>query len=123
MRYNLFIDDQIDDVDSETGKAIRDPKIIDPSREYVAVKTVEAAIEYIQSNGCPRFISFDHDLGLYPDGSPRETPKLAHWLVEQDLDSPGFIPDDFEYQVHSRNVYGVNNLSILSNRLKTRHLI
>ena len=118
--YNLFIDDQIDDINLDTGIAIRDPKVIDPTRQYVAVKTVKEAIDYINQHGCPQFISFDHDLGLDENGKIMETPELAHWLVNQDLDRPGFIPDGFQYQVHSANVNAKANLSILGNYLKFR---
>ena len=120
MGYNLFIDDQIDDINPDTGRGIRDPQIIDPSRQYVGVKTVQEAIDLIESRGCPTFISFDHDLGLNDKGEPMETPALAHWLVEKDLDNPGFIPEDFEYQIHSANIYAKQNLSILGNYLKSR---
>lgn len=117
MGWNLFIDDQIDDINQDTGIAIRDPKVIDPSREYMAVKTVPAAKDLIAKLGCPSFISFDHDLGLDENGKPMETPELAHWLVEQDLNNPGFLPADFNYQIHSANLYAANNLSILRNYL------
>lgn len=120
MGYNLFIDDQIADINPDTGKGIRDPQVIDPSRVYIGVTTVAAAIELIESQGCPDFISFDHDLGLDANGTPMETPPLAHWLVEKDLDCPGFIPEHFSYQVHSANIYAKNNLSILENYLKSR---
>jgi len=119
VNYNLFIDDQIDDIDTNTGKAIRDPKIIDPCREYVGVKTVEEAISHIIKNGCPIFISFDHDLGLDSSGKPLETTELAKWLVEKDLDESGkFLPEGFSYQVHSANVYAENNLGILDRYMK-----
>lgn len=120
MKYNLFIDDQIDDINLDTGKAIRDPKEIDPSRTYISVKTVKEAIELINKNGCPIFISFDHDLGLDKDGNVMETPELAKWLIEQDLNNPGFIPKDFSYQVHSANIYAKNRLSILRQYLDQR---
>jgi hypothetical protein len=120
MEYNLFIDDQIDEINSDTNRPIRDPKIIDPNREYVVVKTVEEAISYIKNNGCPKFISFDHDLGIYPDGRVMETPAVANWLVDHDMDNPGFIPDDFQYQVHSANIYGKTHLAILDRYLKAR---
>jgi len=120
MGYNLFIDDQIDDINPDTGKGIRDPQVIDPSRVYVGVKTVQAAIDLIEYRGCPDFISFDHDLGLDANGRPMETPALAHWLVNKDLDQPGFIPGHFTYQIHSANIYAKNNLSILENYLKSR---
>ena len=28
---------------------------------------------------------------------------LAKWLVEKDLDNPGFIPKEFDFFVHSQN--------------------
>lgn len=120
MSYNLFIDDQIDDINPDTGRAIRDPLFIDPSRTYVGVKSVEEAIDLISKKGCPEFISFDHDLGLDKNGNPLETPPLAKWLIEQDLNNPGFIPQNFDYQVHSANVYAKNKLSILRQYLNQR---
>lgn len=119
--YNLFIDDQIDDINPDTGVAIRDPKLIDPSREYVAKKTIEEAIDYILSHGCPIFISFDYDLGPDKKGAFRESLELAKWLIEKDLDNPGFIPENFSYQVHSANVRAKINLGILDNYLRTRN--
>lgn len=122
MGYNLFIDDQIDDINPDTGRAFRDPLLIDPSRVYVAVKTVAEAQDYIKSHGCPNFISFDFDLGLDEKGEPMESDELAKWLVDQDLESKGhsFIPDDFSYQVHSKNLTAKNNLAILGNWLKVK---
>ena len=118
--YNLFIDDQINDINEDTGRAIRDPKIIDPTRDYVAKETIEEAIDYILAHGCPQFISFDYDLGPDSSGKNRESLELAKWLIEKDLDNPGFIPDNFSYQVHSANVRAKINLSILDSYLKSR---
>lgn len=64
----------------------------------VLMTTVEDAQEYINKNGCPNFISFDNDLGR-----PLEGIHLAKWLVEKDLDVPGFIPAGFDFVVHSQN--------------------
>jgi hypothetical protein len=118
--YNLFIDDQIDEINQETGKPIRDPAVIDPSRSYVSVKTNEAAIEYMLEHGSPQFIHFDHDLGEDENGNAMETHQLAQWMIEYDLDHPGFIPGNFEYAIHSKNINASNNLSRLSNYLRHR---
>lgn len=119
--YNLFIDDQINDWNEESKKFIRDPKFIDPSRQYVSVDTVEKAIEYIEENGCPLFISFDYDLGKNALGETMQSSALAKWLVKMDMDAnKQFIPEGFNYQVHSANVEATNNLAILSNWLKSR---
>lgn len=109
MSYKMFIDD------------IRNP----PDRTWVVVRSVDAAIEYIQSHGFPRFISFDHDLGLklqiQPSGvgilladgaEDTEAPSgfnFAKWLVEQDLEIH-WMSAGFDYQVHSANPVGAANI-------------
>jgi len=60
----------------------------------------QAAIEQLQQTGCPGLISFDHDLG--GDDTART---VVQWMINQDLDT-GFIPDDFEFRVHSQNPVG-----------------
>jgi hypothetical protein len=72
------------------------------------VRSTEDAIKYMVQNGCPSFISFDHDLG---DGKLTGA-DLSRWMVEQDLDSDGqFIPADFSYYVHSQNPVGAANIT------------
>lgn len=68
------------------------------SCEIIKFTTVEGAQDYIMSKGCPDFISFDNDLMRELEGKD-----LAIWLVEKDLDNPGFIPQDFGFFVHSQN--------------------
>ena len=81
-------------------------------------RTVQQAITYMEENGCPPFISFDHDLGEnQPTGFD-----LAKWMVERDLDSQGqFFADGFQYYVHSQNPVGVQNIKgLLDNYLAQR---
>lgn len=66
--------------------------------ELVVNTTVEGAIDYIERNGCPNFISFDNDLMRELEGVD-----LAKWLVEKDMDDPSFLPKDFNFFVHSQN--------------------
>lgn len=76
--------------------------------EFIIVRTVEQAIDKIKELGCPDFISFDHDLG---DNIPTGF-DLAKYLVETDLNHNGsFIPNDFDYYVHSANPVGKKNIS------------
>lgn len=89
MNYRLFIDD------------IREP----PSSDWIVARTSTEAIALIERDGCPREISFDHDLG-----GDDTAMRLAHWLVSRDLDEPGFIPFDFRYYVHSANPVGRANI-------------
>lgn len=121
MSYNLFIDDQIDDWSPELQDFIRNPKRIDPSRAYdVSVKTSEEAIEHMKTHGCPRFISFDHDLGLDSSGKEMTSKPVQLWMVETDMDKPGFIPEGFSYQIHSKNNQAANNLSYLQDYLNKK---
>ena len=106
MKQFLFLDD-----DSFHPDKIRNPEIYYPligadsilelmnDFNVIKVTTVEAAQQHINDNGCPSFISFDNDLQM-----PLEGIHLAHWIVEKDMDSPGFIPQDFDYFVHSQNI-------------------
>jgi hypothetical protein len=62
------------------------------------------------------YISFDHDLGDGPTGYD-----FARWLVDRDLEQPGFIPANFSYNVHSANVVGRANIEgLLDGYLKQR---
>lgn len=79
-------------------------------------RTYDAAVSLCKAQGCPSLISFDHDLGLEDDGSEKTGYDLAKWLVETDLDMDGnFIPEGFEFHVHSSNPVGAANISGLLN--------
>jgi len=101
----LFIDD------------IRDP--VDASS--IVVRDYDEAIAYLQANGCPDEISFDHDLG---EAEAKTGYDVAKWMVEQDLNSNGkFIPTDFAYFVHSANPVGAANITgLLDNYLAVRNV-
>ena len=94
-RYRLFIDD------------FRDPA----SSSWVIARTSAEAIHFLETRGCPREISFDHDLG--GDDTAMVVVKR---LVELDLDAEGqFIPDGFIFSVHSANPVGRENIAGLLN--------
>lgn len=70
------------------------------SDDWVIARSYEEAIEIIETFGCPTFISFDNDLG---EGN-KEGFLVANYIVEKDMDNNGmFIPDDFQWYVHSQN--------------------
>lgn len=118
--YNLFIDDQIDDWLEDIQDYIRSPKRIDPTREYVAVKSVQDAIDYVVANGCPSFISFDHDLGIV-NGKDETTVEFVDWLIRKDMDSNfSFIPEGFSYRIHSANNQAKDRLSKLGQYISKR---
>ena len=73
---------------------------------FVVVRSYTDALEYMTVMGCSKYISFDHDLG--DDGTGFDVVK---WIVERDLDSGGeFIPENFQYNVHSANPVGRANI-------------
>lgn len=87
-----------------------------PIDDSIIVRSVEEAIDFVQKNGCPSYISFDNDLGLELEGID-----FAQWLVEQDLDNPGFIPNDFSFYVHSQNPIARDRInSLLTSYLEHR---
>ncbi len=123
-RTFLFLDD-----DAFHPDKIRKPRIYYPligaqhildimeQSDVVMFTTVEGAIDFIQTNGCPSFISFDNDLQRNLEGID-----LAKWLIEQDLDNPGFIPKDFQFFVHSQNSVAASRLvSLLDQYLSSRY--
>ena len=87
---SLYIDDE------------RNPKT---QRDWEIVRTSSEAINYMTKNGCPNYISFDHDLG-----GDDTSMIIVKWMVERDLDKP-FIPNDFEFNVHSANPVGAANIT------------
>jgi len=104
-KYRLFIDD-------ERLAALKNGEMI------LIVRNFEEAVEIMESLGCPEFISFDHDLGE----ESKTGYDIAKWIVEKDMDEDQeFIPDEFEYYVHSQNPIGKSNIEgLLNSYIKQR---
>lgn len=103
MNINLFLDDER-----------YPPSLICTWREWIIVRSFDEAIAHMEKNGCPSFMSFDHDLGDGPSGH-----KVAWWMIERDMDMPGWIPLGFEFAVHNQNPIGARNIQeTLSGYLK-----
>jgi len=109
MSYNLFLDD------------LRTIAMVYPNylNDFVIVRSYEAFVAYIQTNGLPKLISFDNDLGedengnLLPDGYA-----CAKWLVYES----GLDLKSLKFNVHSANpVARVQIESLLNNYLKFLH--
>lgn len=94
---------------------IRDPH----EDDFIVVRSYAEAVGYLRKNGCPQYISFDHDLGSN-DGL--DGIDIVKWIVNTDLNRDGtFIPQDFKYNVHSANPVGVANIEgLLNNYLEHR---
>jgi hypothetical protein len=78
--------------------------------DWIIERSSASAIQGCKLLGCPKFISFDHDLG-----GDDTAMAFVHWLINYDLDHPGFIPGDFSFDVHSQNPIGKANIEGLLN--------
>ena len=79
--------------------------------EVIWLKSYNEFIEYIEQNGMPDGICFDHDLGEENTGYD-----CAKWLVEYCMDNGLSIP---KWNVQSSNPVGKENInSLLNNFLK-----
>lgn len=74
-------------------------EIVHKYGEPIIARTVNECFD-LTDNMVVTFISFDHDLGLWPDGSPMESPQFLDVLLEAYLTKGIPIP---EYQIHSDN--------------------
>lgn len=97
LKKSMYLDD------------IRNPKI---KKDWVIARNFYEAKLWMLSNGCPEFISFDHDIASYDEYGFEVTGyDLAKWIVNRDLDMNGtFIPENFEWNVHSANPTGRDNI-------------
>lgn len=79
-------------------------------RQFMIARSYAEALELVIKFGCPTYVSFDHDLGdNVPSGFD-----FAKWLVEKDLNGEiDMDPLRFEYNVHSANPVGAENIRSL----------
>jgi hypothetical protein len=87
-------------------------------KSYVVLRSYDDVVAFVERNGCPEFISFDHDLGPGKCGYD-----IALWLINKDIDGEGkFFPENFSYTVHSMNPIGRDNIvGLLDSYLRTKH--
>lgn len=95
--WKLFLDDERFPVE-ETGWQI--------------ARSSNQAIEMVKNNGMPRFISFDHDLG-----DDDTAMNFIHWIIDELHNRQVSIPNDFEFDVHSQNPIGAENIRFLMNNV------
>ena len=106
----------------ENWKLFLDDIRLPAEKGFILARSVADAKYYIEQWGCPSFISFDHDLGSmgYEKDFVEESGYyLAKWLVYRDAYSPNFIPENFDFTVHSQNPVGAENIrTYLNNYLR-----
>lgn len=90
--YTLFLDDLRFPTEN-----LKDVKI---------ARNVYQAIEIVLTNGLPKVISFDHDLG---EGVPTAV-KFMWWLIDQHLDGKLDLNKVEQVFIHSANPVGSKNL-------------
>lgn len=119
--WNLFNDTNQIDHPKVGDKLYLDDDIeyrTPPDDTWVRIYSYDEFVAYIEANGLPEAISFDHDLGS-KDGIVLPTGKdCANWLVayciEKNLDLP-------QYDCHSANPCGWDNIKgLLDNYKKFR---
>jgi hypothetical protein len=113
MKSNLLF---LDDIRNPTDCLLyMDSKIQDIDiyrKEWQVVRSFDEFVAWIETNGLPDFISFDHDLGLPEDSNTEEQNGMtcAKWLVNYCLDNDLKLPD---FVVHSSNPAGAKNIEEL----------
>jgi len=75
-----------------------------PDRFDELARSLDEAIAMMGRDGCPRVISFDHDLG-----GDDTAMRVVGWMLEKGMDEPGWIPEGFQWDVHSANPVGKEN--------------
>lgn len=113
MQYNLFLDDIR--TPENAFNYTKNPIFTD--WEWVIVRSYAEFVAYIEENGIPSFVAFDHDLAdiTYDPMTQREhfeyhetTGKdCADWLINYCIDNELDFPD---YFVHSANPIGAENI-------------
>ncbi len=110
MKSNLLF---LDDIRNPTDCLLyMDSKIQDIDiyrKEWQVVRSFDEFVAWIETNGMPDFISFDHDLGLPEDSNTEEQNGMtnAKWLVNYCLDNDLKLPD---FVSHSSNPAGAKNI-------------
>lgn len=102
--YNMFLDDER-----------FPPELLKDGRDWVIVRTSEAAMLTIRQLGIPNFISFDHDLG-----GDDTAMKFLHDFIAFSMDFNTDFPKD--YYVHSQNPIGRDNIkSLMDSYIKVKY--
>jgi hypothetical protein len=127
--YKLFLDDE------------REPYQVKwvemPLGPWIILRDYRAFVRHITKYGIPSFVSFDHDLAqehyrptmykdpvryttYYTDGTFKEKTgyDCAKWLCDYCLDKKEDFP---EYQVHSMNPVGKQNIILYIEQYKSIH--
>lgn len=125
--YNLYLDDIRQPY--ETGNYMNPVELRKQYRleDWIIVRNYNEFVKYIQNNGLPNKVSFDHDLAdvHYDPNTWKESFKYheetgydcAKWMCEYCLENSLPLP---EYYCHSMNPTGKENILGILNNYKKR---
>jgi len=91
--------------------------------EFVWVKNIDEFINYIETNGLPKFISFDFDLKngrMNTDGPVPNGGDCAQWLIKYCKDNGLQLPKCYSHTANKTQRPLLNNILGLS---ENRHII
>ncbi len=119
MKYNLYLDDYRNPIDSSYYRSEPDYAKLD----WVVVRSYDEFIKKVEELGIPEVVSFDHDLAdahykkqkfNYDDESQEKTGyHCAKWLIYYCIDNKKELPA--RILVHSMNPAGTQNIWSLFN--------
>jgi hypothetical protein len=114
MTWKLFLDDERNFQD--VTWAPWDIREQYRQEGWIICRNHEEVTRKVDELGFPQFVSFDHDLGDFVNGTGYT---VAKYLVDLDMYTDIAMPDDFAFFVHSKNPIGKANIEgYLNNYLK-----
>lgn len=115
MSYILWIDDLRDPSGHHYARKVQSYAYRN-KLPVVWVKTSQEAIQYVQNNSLPVFMSLDHDLGELPNGAEDTTMYFLNWLGYR---CDTLTKDNFPiWMIHSDNPPGRLNMDSFLTSLK-----
>lgn len=125
MSYNLFLDDIRQPAVVGNYFSPADKRVLFRTLDWVIVRNYEEFVDYIEKNGLPKLVSFDHDLAdaHYDPATWTESfqyhektgYECAKWLIEYIHDLKLELP---EFLCHSANPVGKERILHALNRYK-----
>ena len=108
--YVLFLDDErvpySIDGDIDAYNYTNNPDYI--NLDWVVVRNYDEFVNYIEKNGLPRLVSFDHDLSDFNKEIEMTGYDCCKWLCDYCIDNNLKFP---KYLIHTPNIIGSRNIT------------
>ena len=117
MNVLLWLDDIRDPIHDKKWLLKFAPEFLNTG-QVVWVKSYHEFTSWIELNGLPTKIAFDHDLGFEPDSEviAKSGYDACHWLLNYCMDNDIELTTQFVYQTD--NIVGKENMIRLIKRFK-----